>query len=74
MKAYSLIDFYRDNRGMSCQHCGRGIKNIAVVRDNLTGERLYVGTTCIDKLLGINEKANKLLQKRIKDYTRMRER
>lgn len=74
MKAYSLIDFYYDKTGMSCQHCGRAIKNIAVVRDNLTGEKLYVGTTCVDKLLGINEKANKLLQKRIKEYTRMKDR
>lgn len=74
MKAYSLIDFYRDNVGCSCQHCGRGIKNIAVIRDNLTGEKLVVGTTCVDKLLGINEKANKLLQKRIKEYTRMKDR
>lgn len=74
MKAYSLIDFYYDKVGMSCQHCGRAIKNIAVVRDNLTGEKLYVGTTCVDKLLGINEKANKLLQKKIKEYLKMKDR
>ena len=65
---YTLIRIGHDRTGTSCEHCGRYIKNIAHVRDNMTGQVLRVGTTCINKLMKLNEKSNKLLQQRIKQY------
>ena len=67
---YTLIRIEYNHIGTSCEECGRYIKNIAYVRDNMTNKVLKVGTTCINKLMKLNKKSSDLLQKRIKDYQR----
>lgn len=63
MTKYSVIEIYKSEISDTCNHCNRAIKNIAVVRNNLTGETLKVGLTCLENLLNITESFSKLVVK-----------
>lgn len=67
MSNYKLIGLtYGDSR--TCEHCGRTIKNIAILENTVTGEKMEVGTTCLGKVLNLNEKFDKAVQTEIKKY------
>ena len=66
MRKYNLIGYEKGNT--TCEHCGRGIKNIALLRNNITGEVESVGLTCVEKILKLNPQFAKALNKEIKKY------
>ena len=72
MYQYTIIGIWRDERGTTCEHCGRGIKNVVKVRDNHTGEEKIVGTTCIDKIMDMGIGFSKRVQKEIKKYMKLK--
>lgn len=51
MIRYQLINTYTAQRGETCDRCGKAIKNVYMVKDNALDKYIYVGSTCIDKVL-----------------------
>ena len=72
IKQYSLVNNYQLGNGMgvrTCSRCGKPIASVYVVRDNLTGDLLEVGSSCICKILGIENKSVKTaFNNKIKDF------
>lgn len=68
MNQYTIVSFENDRIGTSCEHCGRGIKNIAILKDNVTGNKIKVGLTCFGKIMKLNETFEKAVQKAVKKY------
>lgn len=71
MNKYTLIGKYTLAEGQTkdtCEHCGRAIKSVYIVRNNLTGENMKIGSTCIVKIMNLNEAFGKALTKTIKNY------
>lgn len=58
---YKLIGSYTLGEGqvLTCDRCGKAIKNVYTIIDTLTGELLNVGSTCIDKVLTIENMGRK---------------
>jgi hypothetical protein len=71
MYQYTILNVYKDERGTTCEHCGRGIKNVVEVKDNHTGEIMIIGTTCINKLMSMNEGFAKRVDKEVKKYMKL---
>ncbi|NFT08427.1 hypothetical protein FDF26_15415 [Clostridium botulinum] len=72
MYQYSIIGIWKDETGTTCQHCGRGIKNVVNLRDNHTGEEMVVGTTCINKIMDMGVGFEKRVQREIKKYMKLK--
>jgi transcription elongation factor Elf1 len=71
MKHYTLLGEYTLAEGQktdTCDHCGRAIKSVYMVKDNVTGETLKVGMVCIGKIMNLNESFEKALTKELKKY------
>lgn len=71
MNQYKLIGKYTLAEGQQkdiCEHCGRAIKSVYIVMDNITGNKMKVGSTCITKLMNLTDSFSKLLNKTIKAY------
>lgn len=58
---YKLIGSYTLGEGqvLTCDRCGKAIKNVYIVLDSLTKEKKYVGSTCIDKVLTLENISKK---------------
>jgi hypothetical protein len=52
----------------SCDHCGRAIKNIALVENTVTNEKMEIGLTCCEKLMKLNESWTKAMITEVKKY------
>jgi len=59
------ITYYYDHVGMSCEKCGRTIKNIFVLESN--GVTFKVGSECIQKISSISNYGLKELKKDLKN-------
>lgn len=68
MKEWKIIDVYYSKDSYTCEHCGRVIRNIALIQNNVTGVEMKVGLTCLDKIMNLNEKFADALQREIKSY------
>ncbi|HBE8485856.1 TPA: hypothetical protein KRE72_002942 [Clostridioides difficile] len=66
MNEYILIN-YTKGKG-ACDHCGRTIKNIATIKNNVTGEVFHVGLTCVEKIMKLNVTFYKALSREIKKH------
>lgn len=72
MTRYSVTLIYQDSQGLTCSHCNRAIKNVAVLKDNLTGDLINVGLTCLEHLLSLKETTNKAIVKESKELIKLR--
>lgn len=73
MKQYTIINTYSIAKGQkaeTCDHCGRAIKDVTIIHDNVNNIDLKVGSTCIIKIMKLNESFNKALLKAIKSYNK----
>jgi hypothetical protein len=73
MKQYQIINSYSIATGQqaeTCEHCGRAIKHVTVVHDNVNNTDIKIGCTCIIKVMKLNENFNKALVKAIKSYNK----
>lgn len=73
MKQYQIINSYSIATGQqaeTCEHCGRAIKHVTVVHDNVNNTDMKIGCTCIIKVMNLNESFNKALVKAIKSYNK----
>jgi hypothetical protein len=71
MKQYTLLGEYNLAEGQksdTCDHCGRAIKSVYLVKDNVTNKVLKVGMVCIGKIMNLNESFEKALTKELKKY------
>lgn len=71
MSQYRIISTWHQETADCCEHCGRGIKNIALLENTVTGDRMMVGLTCLGKIMNLNEKFDKAVQSEIKKYYKL---
>jgi hypothetical protein len=58
--------YYDEERGRCCDRCGRDIKHIYVLTDEITGAEWLVGCECINKVVGISDFGLKQLKHDLK--------
>lgn len=66
MKEFSLIGY--EYGKTSCEHCGRAIRNIAILKNNVTGDIQKVGLTCVQKIMNLNDNFYKAMSREIKKF------
>lgn len=66
MNEYILISYIK-GKGV-CDYCGRIIKNIVIIKNNVIGEVFYVGLICVEKIMKLNVIFYKVLLREIKKY------
>ena len=74
MKRYQLVNIYglaKGEKSETCERCGKAIKDIYVIHDNLENKDLHVGSTCIGKVMNLNENFDVALQKELKKYSKL---
>lgn len=68
MCEWTIVDTFYSKDSYMCEHCGRVIKNIAIIKSNITGDTMKVGLTCLEKIMKLNKPFYKALQVEIKRY------
>jgi len=76
-KEFKIIDVYKSFvNGEKCDHCGRAIKNICVIQNEL-GHKFNVGETCAKKVFEENNLKNEtkedLITHIIKNFTLLKQ-
>lgn len=71
MNRYVLTGVNLYGKGINCCRCGKPIKEVYSVYDNIENKEMLVGCTCIKEILKTNETISKSLEKELKKYAKL---